>query len=79
MDEELVTSSDGQSHDSEAPIHSSVEHTPQVSEFLYQSIHVFIYDVIYNYVISGSSPKEKQSGTVPHCFSQTVFDCLNTI
>ena len=31
VDEELITSSDGQSHDSETPISSSFDHTPQVS------------------------------------------------
>jgi len=31
VDEELITSSDGQSYDSETPIPSSVDHTPQVS------------------------------------------------
>ena len=39
VEEELVTSSDGQSYDSETPLHSSVDHTPQVSvEFNFISL-----------------------------------------
>ena len=38
MDEELVTSSDGQSHESETPITSSLDHSPQVSAGFPQAI-----------------------------------------
>ena len=42
VDEELVTSSDGQSYDSETPLHSSVDDTPQVNINSLSTYHQFV-------------------------------------
>ena len=47
VDEELVTSSDGQSYDSETLIHSSVDHTPQVSTEFLSELYQFVRNVFY--------------------------------
>ena len=50
VDEELVTSSDGQSHDSETPISSSLDHTPQVSAEILSCLY-FVEFIVFRKVL----------------------------